>query len=73
MLRQENLLKFLLTFTGQRNTPTTKSAERYRKTPMGTSSTQKPKETLSGYVTKESIQGEGTLEGGPKDLISEEI
>ena len=37
--------------------------------PIGSSSTQKHKETL----TKEAIEGTGTLAGGPKDLISEEI
>ena len=41
--------------------------------PIGISSNQKPKEILLGDITKEAIEGEGTLEGGPKDLISEEI
>ena len=53
--------------------PTNKSPERYRKMPIGGSSTMKPKETLSGDLTGESIEGEGTLEGGPKDLILEEV
>ena len=56
-----------------RNTPTTNSAERYWKTPIGNSSTLKPKETFSGDITRESIEGEGTLEGGPQDLIPEEF
>ena len=55
------------------NTPTTNLAERYWKTPIGSSSTQKPKETLLGDLTREAIEGEGTLVGGPKDLISEKI
>ena len=55
------------------NSPTTNSLERYRKTPIGSSSSLKPKETLSGYLTREAIEGEGTLEGGPKDLIPEEV
>ena len=37
------------------NTPTTNSAKRYRKKPGGSSSTQKPKETLSGDLTGEAI------------------
>ena len=53
------------------NTPTTNSAERYRKTPIGSSYTYKPKETLLGDLTKEAIEGEGPLAKGPKDLISE--
>ena len=55
------------------NTPTTNSIERYRKTSVGSNSTLKPKDTLSGYLTGEAIEGEGTLEGGPKDLIPEEV
>ena len=55
------------------NTPTTNSTERYRKTPIGSSSTQKPKDTFSGDLTGEAIEGEGTLEGGPKDLIPKEV
>ena len=64
------LIKIPTKFHRGRNTPTTNSAERYRKTPIGSSSTQKPKDTLSRDLTKEAIEGEGTLEGGPKDLIS---
>ena len=55
------------------NTPTTNLAERYQKMPGGSSSTLKPKETLSGDLTGEAIEGERTLEGGPKDLIPEEV
>ena len=67
------LIEISTNFSRGRNTPTTNSAERYRKTPIGSSSTQKPKETLSGDLTKEAIEGEGPLAGGPKDLIFEEI
>ena len=56
-----------------RNTPSTNSTERYRNKPGGSSSTLKPKETLSGDITGEAIEGEGTLVGGPKDLILEEV
>ena len=56
-----------------RNSPITNSPERYQKTLIWISSTLKPKETLSGDFTGEAIEGEGTLVGGPKDLIPEEI
>ena len=56
-----------------RNSPTTNSPERYRNMPIGSSSTQKPKDTLLEYLTKEGIEGEGPLAGGPKDLISKDI
>ena len=56
-----------------RNFPTTNSPEMYRKTPIGSSSTLKPQETPLEYLTREAIEGEGTLEKGPKDPISEEI
>ena len=41
--------------------------------PIGSSSTLKPNESLLEDINGEAIEGEGTLEGGPKDLISEEI
>ena len=44
-----------------RISPTTNSPERYQKTPIGSSSTLKPKDTLLGYLTEEAIEGEGTL------------
>ena len=40
------LIEIPTNFHRGRNTPTTNSAERYQKTPIGSSSTQKPKETL---------------------------
>ena len=67
------LIEIPTNFYRGRNTPTTNSAKRYRKTPTGSSSTQKTKETLSGGLTGEAIKGEGTLEGGPKDLNPEEV
>ena len=39
------------------NFPTTNSPERYRKTPIGSSSTLKPKETPLEDLTRESIEG----------------
>ena len=53
-----------------RNTPTTNSPERYRKTPEGSNSAWKPKETLPRDITKGTIEGEETLTGSHKDLIS---
>ena len=38
-----------------RNTPTTNSPERYRKTPEGSNSAWKPKETLPIDITKGTI------------------
>ena len=58
-------------FSRGRNTPTTNSPERYRKTPEGSNSAWKPKETLPRDLTKGTIEREGTLTGGPKDLIPE--
>ena len=66
------LIEIPTKFYGGRNTPTTNLAERYQKMTIWSSSTQKPKETLSGDLTGEAIEGEGTLLGGPKDLIPEE-
>ena len=40
---------------------------------IGSSSTKKPKKSLSGYINKEYIEGEGSLVGVHKDLIFEEI
>ena len=55
------------------NTPTNNLPERYQKTLEGSNSAWKPKETLPRDLTKGTIEGEGTLTGSPKDLISEEI
>ena len=38
-----------------RNSPTTNSPKRYRKTIVGSSSTLKPKETILGDLTEEAI------------------
>ena len=56
-----------------RNTPTANSPERYLKTPEGSNSAWKPKETLPRDLTKGTIEGEETFTRGPKDLISKEI
>ena len=72
-VKTRKLIEIPTNFHRGRNTLTTNLAERYRKTPIGSSSTQKPKETLSADLTNEAIEGEGTLARGPKDLISEEI
>ena len=55
----------------ERNTPTTNSPEMYQKTPEGSNSSWKPKETLPRDLTKGTIEGEGTLTRGPEDLIPE--
>ena len=60
-------------FSRGRNTPTTNSPERYRKTPEGSNSAWKPKETLPRDITKGTIEGEGTLTRGPEHLIPGEI
>ena len=44
------------------NSPTTNSPKRYWKTPIGSSSTLKPKENPLEDLTGEAIEGEGTLE-----------
>ena len=41
-----------------RNSPTTNSPERYRKMPIGISSTLKPKESLIEDIIGEAIEGE---------------
>ena len=69
----EKIIEIPTNFYRGRNTPTTNSTKRYRKTPGGSSSTLKPKETLLRNPTGEAIEGEGTLTGGSKDLIPEEI
>ena len=69
----EKLIKIPTNFCRGRNSPTTNSPERYRKTPVRGSSTQKPEETLSGDLTRESIEGEGTLTRGPKDPIPKKV
>ena len=60
-------------FSRGSNTPTTNSPERYRKAPEGSNSTQKPKENLPRYITKGTIEGEGTFPRGPEDVIPKQI
>ena len=52
------LIEIPTNFYRGHNTPTTNSVERYQKTPVGGSSTWKPKETLLGDLTREAIEGE---------------
>ena len=72
-IKVEKAIEIFANFSRGHNTPTTNSPERYRKTPEGSNSAWKPKETLPRYLTKGTIEGEGTLPKGPKDLIPEEI
>ena len=69
----EKVTKVSTNYRRGRNSPTTNSPERYRNTPIGSSSTLKPKETLLEDITGEAIEGEGTLAEGPKDPIPEEF
>ena len=55
------------------NSPTTNTPERYRKTPIGSSSTLKPKETPLEDLAGEAIEGEGTLAEGRKDPVPKEV
>ena len=68
-VKTEKLIEVPTNYRRGGNSPTTNSPERYRKMPIGSSSTLKPKETLLEVLTGEAIEGEGTLAGGPKDLI----
>ena len=72
-IKTEKVIEIPTNYRRGHNSPTTNSPERYRKTPIRSSSTLKPKETLLEYLTREAIEGEGTLEEGPKDPISEEV
>ena len=64
----QNLIKIPTNLYRGRNTPTTNSTERYRKTHIGSSSSWRPK-----YFIGESIDREEILEGSPKVPIAEEI
>ena len=61
----QNLIKIPTNLYGGRNTPTTNSAERYRRTHIGSSSTWKPK-----YFIGETIDMEEILAASPKDPIA---
>ena len=56
-----------------RKSPTTNSPEKYRKMPIGSSSTLKPQENPLEDLTGEAIEGEGTLAKFPKDPIPKEV
>ena len=51
------LIEISTNFCRGRNFPTTNSPKRYRKTPVGSSSTLKPKEIPLGDLTIEAIEG----------------
>ena len=55
-------------FSKGHNTPTTNSLESFQKTPEGSNSAWKPKETLPRDISKGTVEGEGTLTRGPEDL-----
>ena len=67
------IIKIPTNYRRGRNSPTTNSPERYRKMPIGSSSTLKPKENLSGDLTEEAIEGEGTLARCLKDFIPKKV
>ena len=64
----QNFVKIPTNLYGGRNTTTTNSVERYRRTHIGSSSTCRPKDFIG-----ETIDGEEILVGNPKDPISEEV
>ena len=72
-IKTRKLIEIPTNYHRGRNSPTTNSPERYRKTPIGSSSTLKPKEHPLEYITGEAIEGEGTLAEGPKDPVPEEV
>ena len=73
LIKTEKLIEVPTNYHRRRNSPTTNSLEMYRKTPIGSSSTLRPKESLLEDITREAIEGEGTLTEGPKDPITEEV
>ena len=72
-VKTEKFIEVSTNYHRGRNSPTTNSPERYRKTHIGSSSTLKPKEIPLEDITGEAIEGEGTLVEGPKDPIPEEV
>ena len=62
----QNLIKIPSNLYGGRNTPTTNSAERYRRKHVGSNSTWKTKDFIG-----EAIEGEEIMARSPKDPISE--
>ena len=72
-VKTRKLIEIPASYHRGRNYPTTNSLERYRRKPIGSSSTLKPKESLLEYLIGEGIEGEGTLEKGPKDPVSQEF
>ena len=72
-VKTRKVIEFSTNYHKGRNSPTTNSPERYGKTPRGSISTLKTKESLLEDITGEAIEGEGTLVEGPKDLVPEEF
>ena len=68
-VKTRKLIKIPTNYHRGCNSPTNNSPERYRKTPIGSISTLKPKETPLEYLTGEAIEGEGTLAEGPNDHV----
>ena len=73
MSRPKQVTKVSTNYRRVHNSPTTNSPERYRKTPIGSSSTLQPKETPLEDLIGEAIEGLGTLEEGTKDPVPEEF
>ena len=65
-VNSQNLIIIHTDLYGGRKTPTTNSAERYRKTHIGSSSSWRPK-----YFIGETLDREEILVGIPKDPIAE--
>ena len=72
-VKTEKFIEVSTNYRRGRNSPNTNSPERYWKKPIGSSSTLNPNESLLEYLTREAIEGEGTLVEGPKDPILEEV
>ena len=64
----QNFVKIPTILYGDRNTPTTNSAERYQRTHVGSSYTWKPKEFIG-----KNVECKETLAGSSKDPIPEEV
>ena len=72
-VKTEKVIEVPTNYRRGRNSPTTNSPERYRKMPIGSSSTLKHEEIPLEDITGEAIEGEGTLAEDPKDRIPEEV
>ena len=68
-VKKGKIIEICTNYHRGRNYPTTNSPKRYQKMPIGSSSTLKPKENPLEDLAGEAIEGEGTLEEGPKDPV----